>query len=337
MAGSRPTADSRPSDQPSATITRWPRRRSSSRTLGAEAALDDELARAGVAGIERARERVAVPARRLDRLLQVEAEHEVGEQEDDLPLVLLVAAGRAAGQHGHAVAQHQRRAQRGARPPPGTRLAGRPSSSQHICSRLPSGKPSSGMTGELCSQPPLGVAETMLPQRSTTSRWQVSPRTGPGPVDGRLTDRPAIPGGHRLEPGSDPGSASGMRVRGSRAGRPSGRARAAAPGWPCRRRASGATACSPAASRASSGGAAASPYQASRSAKASFAGLDGEVDAVGVRGSMAVVVVAVEQGQLLQEHGSLAPRPGLVHDDVAEGVRRRLLVAGGERGEVGAA
>jgi hypothetical protein len=31
------------------------------------------------------------------------------------------------------------------------------------------------MTGELCSQPPLGVAETMLPQRSTTSTWQVSP------------------------------------------------------------------------------------------------------------------------------------------------------------------
>ena len=32
------------------------------------------------------------------------------------------------------------------------------------------------MTGELCSQPPLGVAETMLPKRSTTSTWQVSPR-----------------------------------------------------------------------------------------------------------------------------------------------------------------
>ena len=34
------------------------------------------------------------------------------------------------------------------------------------------------MTGEDCSQPPLGVAETMLPNRSATSRWQVSP----GPV-----------------------------------------------------------------------------------------------------------------------------------------------------------
>ena len=32
------------------------------------------------------------------------------------------------------------------------------------------------MTGLDCSQPPEGVAETMLPQRSTMSRWQVSPR-----------------------------------------------------------------------------------------------------------------------------------------------------------------
>ena len=31
------------------------------------------------------------------------------------------------------------------------------------------------MTGEDCSQPPLGVADTMLPNRSATSRWQVSP------------------------------------------------------------------------------------------------------------------------------------------------------------------
>ena len=35
-------------------------------------------------------------------------------------------------------------------------------------------KPSSGITGEDCSQPPDGVALTMLPSRSITSRWQVS-------------------------------------------------------------------------------------------------------------------------------------------------------------------
>ena len=62
---------------------------------------------------------------------------------------------------------------------PGTSEAGSPSSSQNICARLPRQKPSSGIVGELCSQPPLGVAETRLPQRSTTSMWQVSPRVVP--------------------------------------------------------------------------------------------------------------------------------------------------------------
>ena len=62
---------------------------------------------------------------------------------------------------------------------PGARLDGERSSSQEICSRVPRQKPSSGITGELCSQPPLGVAETMLPQRSMMSRWQVSPATTP--------------------------------------------------------------------------------------------------------------------------------------------------------------
>jgi hypothetical protein len=52
---------------------------------------------------------------------------------------------------------------------PGSRLAGLPSSSQYICAREFRQKPISGMTGELCSQPPLGVAETMLPCRSITS------------------------------------------------------------------------------------------------------------------------------------------------------------------------
>ena len=46
---------------------------------------------------------------------------------------------------------------------PGASEAGRPSSSQNICPRVPSGKPSSGMTGEDCSQPPDGVAVNMLP------------------------------------------------------------------------------------------------------------------------------------------------------------------------------
>ena len=40
---------------------------------------------------------------------------------------------------------------------PGARLAGFPSLSQNICPRVLRQKPSSGITGELCSQPPDGV------------------------------------------------------------------------------------------------------------------------------------------------------------------------------------
>ena len=106
------------------------------------------------------------------------------------PLLLLVAAGRAPGQVRLAVAEREPGAERRARPR--ARAAsddGRPSSSQNICARVPSGQPSAGITGELCSQPPLGVAESMLPQRSTTSRCTVSPRVGsPAPGSDRRPD-----------------------------------------------------------------------------------------------------------------------------------------------------
>ena len=92
------------------------------------------------------------------------------------PLVLAVAARGAEGQARLAVAQGQRRGERRPRPPPGRSELASPSSSQNIWARVPRQKPSSGMVGELCSQPPLGVAATMLPYRSTTSRWQVSPK-----------------------------------------------------------------------------------------------------------------------------------------------------------------
>ena len=58
---------------------------------------------------------------------------------------------------------------------PGASEEGRPSSSQNIWAREFSGKPSSGMTGEDCSQPPEGVAAIMLPHLSMTSIWTVSP------------------------------------------------------------------------------------------------------------------------------------------------------------------
>ena len=48
------------------------------------------------------------------------------------------------------------------------------------------------MVGDDCSHPPDGVAETMLPQRSITSMWQVSPRVSPsGLTVGSPT--PALP------------------------------------------------------------------------------------------------------------------------------------------------
>ena len=53
------------------------------------------------------------------------------------------------------------------------------SSSHVICSRVPRQKPSPGIAGEDCNHPPEGVAAIMFPHRSTTSMWQVSPRTAP--------------------------------------------------------------------------------------------------------------------------------------------------------------
>ena len=57
----------------------------------------------------------------------------------------------------------------------GVTVLARPTSSQVICSRVLMAKPSAGTTGLDDSQPPDGVAATMLPCRSITSMWQVSP------------------------------------------------------------------------------------------------------------------------------------------------------------------
>src|SRR5258708_24543968 len=46
------------------------------------------------------------------------------------------------------------------------------SSSENSCPRVLRQKPRPGTTGELCSQPPDGVAEIMLPWRSITSKGQ---------------------------------------------------------------------------------------------------------------------------------------------------------------------
>ena len=92
-----------------------------------------------------------------------------------------------------AVSQCEARRQRGPRPATGASVLARPGVRVNICALVPRQKPRPGMTGELCSQPPLGVAETMLPNRSATSRWQVSPgpSSAPAAVGRRL---PAAPG-----------------------------------------------------------------------------------------------------------------------------------------------
>ena len=46
---------------------------------------------------------------------------------------------------------------------PGAKPDGNSSVSQNICPRVVRPNPSSGTTGELDNQPPLGVAETILP------------------------------------------------------------------------------------------------------------------------------------------------------------------------------
>ena len=122
---------------------------------------------------------LGVPGRRVDRLLQVHAGMDVAQEELRDPLVLLVAAGRAPGEIRLAVAQGQGRRQRGARPL-ARRQRGRMAflEPEHLA-RVPRQKPSSGMTGEDCSQPPDGVDETMLPALSMMSKCTVSPRTSP--------------------------------------------------------------------------------------------------------------------------------------------------------------
>jgi hypothetical protein len=62
---------------------------------------------------------------------------------------------------------------------PGAKPFGCSSSSQNCCARVPRQNPSSGITGEECSQPPDGVDDTMLPSRSTMSKCTVSPGVAP--------------------------------------------------------------------------------------------------------------------------------------------------------------
>ena len=67
-----------------------------------------------------------MPRRRLDRVLQAQAVVDVAQEEEQRPLVLAVAPGRAERQVRRAVAQHQRGCQRGPRPLASGQRVGQP-------------------------------------------------------------------------------------------------------------------------------------------------------------------------------------------------------------------
>src|SRR5262249_55609096 len=87
---------------------------------GRDAGLDRDGAEPRLARPERAWEMIDVERRGVDRLLQVHAVVGVMEEQQERPLLLLVAARRAERQVGRAVPEGERGRERGARP-----LAGR--------------------------------------------------------------------------------------------------------------------------------------------------------------------------------------------------------------------
>src|ERR1700759_1749245 len=114
---SRLAAVRRPSDQSSFISTSWPRLRNS-RTVsaGTRPSSTTKPARAGGAWPERRREVLAVPRRRVDRLLQIHAAMDVSQEHLRDPLLLLVAARRAPAHGRFAVAMGERRGEGCARP-----------------------------------------------------------------------------------------------------------------------------------------------------------------------------------------------------------------------------
>ncbi len=213
---------------------------------------------------------------------------------------------------------------------PGASEAGRPSSSQNIWARVPRQKPSSGIVGEACSHPPLGVAEIMLPQRSTTSMWQVSPLV--------LPSRSTVGSPVVASVGRDVDTPASTRrtCSASRGSRP--------PGAPGRNSVSAAEPTSAARSwtyagpsRSSTVSGEASPYQASRSAITSFQTSVTAWTPSAVSGSSAVGPRVVQHGQRLEQGGPLTPQPGLGDLHALPLVHRRRLPGGLVGGEVRAA
>ena len=212
----RDTALRRPSDQARRPPTSWPRPASPAPPL-AEPRLELHASAGRPPADRTSWEVVRVEHRRVDRRLQVQRRRRRGR-------------GRTRATTGPAGRRPACRTR--VRPPsrsasdgdsvvrgrlPGASDAGSPSSSQNICARVPRQKPSPGIAGELCSQPPLGVAETRLPKRSATSRWHVSPRVGsptPGAaVAAGRTRRQPRPSGRRAAARRDASAPISARAR----------------------------------------------------------------------------------------------------------------------------
>ena len=114
---------------------------------------------------------------------------DMAQEEAQLPLVLLVAARRAEGERGPAFVECQRRRKRRARAFAGRQARWAGPASARTSARASSGRSRGpGTVGDDCSQPPEGVAEIMLPCRSMTSIWTVSPRFCGEMRHGRLVD-----------------------------------------------------------------------------------------------------------------------------------------------------
>ena len=115
---------------------------------GREARLELDVPRLRLARIERAREVVRVEHRQRRSPPAGSARRARGGGRDERPLVLLVAARRAEREIRLAVAQRERRARAScAGACRGSSEFGRPSSSQNICARVPSGKAEPGHDG----------------------------------------------------------------------------------------------------------------------------------------------------------------------------------------------
>ena len=175
VPGSRPTAQSRPSDQSPASRTSWPRSRSPARVAAGSRSSATSVPGSAPRGWNEA-----------GKLSLCQAGASMASCRD-----APIPRWRSRNSSCHwscwsppGVPQASTgtpsrdtrvgdRVLRGRRP--GTREDASPGSSQVICSRLPRQNPSSGIVGEDCSQPPLGVAEIIVPAASTTSTCTVSP------------------------------------------------------------------------------------------------------------------------------------------------------------------